>query len=146
MSIVLFVPAHVTTRLLDPTGSVAWEVLVGSPDAGGVAHDLRVVVEIFTVTDAEPEGAEIPSEFRMANIFPNLMSGNGMLEVHLPSETAVSVRLFDTLGRQVERVAQTHLAAGIHRLPVDVRAAAGVYLLVVETSSGREFQQIVITR
>ncbi|MEQ9103991.1 MAG: alpha/beta fold hydrolase [Rhodothermales bacterium] len=112
----------------------------------GETRRVQSIVEVVTVTDTEPAGAEIPSEFRMANIYPNPMSGNGMLEVHLPSETSVSVRLFDTLGRQVERVADTHLAAGVHRIPVDVRAAAGVYLLVVETRSGRSHRQIVITR
>jgi uncharacterized repeat protein (TIGR01451 family) len=108
----------------------------------GQVRRVRDWVDIATVTDVEP--SEIPSAFQLTNVYPNPMRGNGMLEVEMPKESNLTIRLFDTLGRQVERIAQTHLTAGVHRVPLQIRAAAGVYLLMVETQTGRSMRRIVV--
>ena len=143
------------TVLLDATGNGMFEGEVPVGLAGtasitveaqldGEVRRIRDWVEISTVTDTEK--TEIPSAFSLADVFPNPMRGNGTLEVHLPVDTDITVRLFDTLGRQIERIAQMHLPAGVHRVPLQVDTAAGVYLLVVETRNGRSFRRIVISR
>ena len=126
-----------------PVGRAGTASITVEAQLDGEVRRVRDWVDIATVTDKE--SGEIPAVFRLADVFPNPMRGNGTLEVELPVDSELTVRLFDSLGRQVERVAQTHLPAGVHRVPLQIRAAAGVYLLVVDTRSGRHLRQVVIT-
>jgi len=139
--------------LLEDAGNGVFEGAVAIGAAGtasitveaqqdGEVRRKRDWVEIATVTDVERD--VMPSTFQLTEVFPNPMRGNGTLEVELPTDTSVSVDLFDSLGRQVETITRTHLPAGAHRVPLQIRAASGVYLLVVTTDTGRSMRRVVI--
>ena len=62
-------------------------------------------------------------------VFPNPTAGPSTVRVELPSAGAVRVVVLDALGREVARLADGPLAAGVHALGLDVRLPAGVYLV-----------------
>ena len=127
-----------------PVGRAGTASITVEAQLDGEVRRIRDWVEIATVT--ENEATVVPSAFLLAEVFPNPIQGNATLEVHLPVDTDITVRLFDTLGRAVERITQTHLPAGIHRVPLQIDTAAGVYLLVIDTRNGRSFRRVVISR
>ncbi|MFN0013625.1 MAG: C25 family cysteine peptidase [Saprospiraceae bacterium] len=84
-----------------------------------------------------PEG----ERFNLA-VAPNPTSGMLTVRLNLPAEQAVSIRVYDQLGRQVQTVQPlTRLAAGPFVRPLDLSGfAPGIYLVQVQ---GERFGEVV---
>lgn len=109
-------------------------------------HDgLYVVseVEISTPTDA---GAGLAiTQPAVKSPYPNPARGAATLEIALPAAEPVRVTLFDVLGREVRRLSERPLPAGMSRLQVDTQGlASGSYLLRVEGESFADTRALVV--
>ena len=79
--------------------------------------------------------AERPEALALGPIYPNPSRGEVTVEVAVPEAMNVRVELFNVLGQQVGLLHSGELAAGVHELRWDGRAAtggvaaSGVYLI-----------------
>ena len=80
------------------------------------------------------------------DVYPHPFQTTATLEFTLGVAGPVHVALYDILGREVARLAQSYRASGEHRVVLDAsRLAPGAYVVVVE-ASGRRWSQVVIRR
>jgi len=91
------------------------------------------------VVSSETELSEMPDRFTVHQNYPNPFNPTTVISFDLPSDHAVTVRLFDTLGREVATlVSGESLPAGHHQVSFDASAlSSGIYIYRVELNDGQ---------
>ena len=91
------------------------------------------------VVSSETELSEMPDRFTVHQNYPNPFNPSTVISFDLPAEHTVSVRLFDTLGREVATlVSGESLSAGHHQVSFDASAlSSGIYIYRVELNDGQ---------
>lgn len=91
------------------------------------------------VVSSETELSEMPERFTVHQNYPNPFNPSTVISFDLPAEHTVSVRLFDTLGREVATlVSGESLSAGHHQVSFDASAlSSGIYIYRVELNDGQ---------
>lgn len=98
------------------------------------------------VTDVEQNKTSVPKEFRLEQNYPNPFNPTTTIEFALPQGSAVTLKLYDILGREVATLADKELGAGVHTVVFDAHhLASGVYFYrmraEVTTGDGRLFSR-----
>lgn len=88
----------------------------------------------------------MPSEYSLAQNFPNPFNPMTTISFGLPSESDVHLVLFDALGREVRTLAHGPLAAGYHSYLWDAGGlASGLYvyrIAAVSRSGAMKYQNV----
>ena len=72
--------------------------------------------------------ADVPSKYMLQQNYPNPFNPTTTIEIGLPEEAVVHLRMYDILGRQIATLAEGKLSAGTHRFVWDATdLAGGVY-------------------
>jgi hypothetical protein len=109
------------------------------PDS--VAH----VPVIASVLDAQPSTV-VPRTFSLS-AYPNPFNPRTSLRFELPQTGEVSLILYDITGREVERLAQGALAAGVHTVSFDGSAlSSGLYFARLTASQGVITRKLLLIR
>lgn len=120
----------------------ASHAFVGRPSGGGgyvLAYDLTQLV-------ADEPSAEAPAALDLS-VAPNPMSRTTTVRFTLPQAETGRLVVYDVLGREVARVADGPLAAGIQAHTLNMGSlAAGTYLVVLKTESGRASRLVTVVR
>ena len=88
------------------------------------------IVPVQTVTGAENEMAELPTEFALHGNYPNPFNPSTRIQFDLPENAQVQIQIVDMLGREVMVLPAQELEAGANR-SVELNAsslASGTYL------------------
>jgi hypothetical protein len=128
---------------------------IGQPDAGPSTGGTFALYGGFwgrtpVAPVAVPPEPERPSRFALLAPAPNPFAGLTALAVDLPVESAVRLDVFDVTGQRVARLADARLPAGRHRFTWDardasgVRAAAGLYFVVLDAGGFRASSRLVL--
>lgn len=107
------------------------------------------VSDLYVVAPRTPLAGEPPAlgELALAPSFPNPARGLTTLPFELPAESAVTVDVFDALGRRVARAAEGTFAAGRHRVTFDASAlASGVYVYRLQAGEAFLQRRLVVSR
>lgn len=79
--------------------------------------------------------------------YPNPVMGMTTIEFALPATGPVEISLFDTRGRELERIADGSYTEGIHRLQFNTNTLPiGSYLYRLRTSAGEISRQMTVVR
>ena len=128
--------------------------------ATGKTYDLTTT-KTFRITPAEndgpeqlklvigsddAEGSNSPSEVTLT-AYPNPIRNNGTLEYTLPEASDVTLRLYDTLGRQIETLTNGRNRAGRHTVPLDgTSLSSGIYIARLRTKDRTLTQKVIVVR
>lgn len=124
---VLFTP-HLSDEVLEAAGLLATDT--------ETASDHLPVVADFVSIRYQAATPEAPQRVTV-RVAPNPFSDRTALHIDLPLPGAVTMEVFDVLGRRVAVPFDGRLAAGPRQVPVDASALApGVYLYRVTTADG----------
>jgi hypothetical protein len=126
--------------------SVLLRVFDGSGAPLGVL-DRRSVSELSGVTDRRRPGASGATSFNLGPNFPNPFNGETVIRFELPAAVEGSLRVLSAGGREVARLAEGRLAAGIHRFvwrPGD--GASGLYLAVLDAGGTRRVRKMLYSK
>lgn len=105
-----------------PDGDIAYISLFSQPTPA-VQKLIRK-----TVNAVEPTG-EVPAGLALRGSYPNPASGVTTIEFALPMAAHATLKVYDTLGREVARVVDQMLAADTYRVGFDASALpAGLYV------------------
>jgi hypothetical protein len=93
-----------------------------------------------------------PKLFHLGTVYPNPFNSTTQISYALPKESAVSLRVFDLMGREVVTLLQNHQKAGYYRVLWDGKNAAGIqvgsgmYFLQMETEGFRKVSKMMLVR
>ena len=103
----------------------------------------QIEIRTSTGTDA-PAGIVAPS---VQALYPNPARESAIVEIGLPATETVRITLFDVMGREVRRIHNDVLTAGVSRTHVETTGlASGPYLLRVEAESFTSVRSLVVVR
>jgi len=117
-----------------PAGRYVYQVFYEGPDALYLAGSVETVVPV-------PEGSAL-----LAN-YPNPFRDQTRIVLDVSAPQAVTLEVFDALGRRVALVYEGTLQAGRHELPVEAAGwAPGLYLARLTTPHATRSHRLVVVR
>ena len=88
-----------------------------------------------------------PSPLGFAQNYPNPFSISTTIRYSLPQLMRVRLRVFDVLGREVERLVDEPLSAGVHTVVWNAQSrTSGTYFYQLTTDSGIQTRMMTLTR
>jgi len=135
-----FTPQGIGLRLAD--------VIIASRDADTVRTELRGIG--ISETSDVPETGERPvlaAESTSLQMQPNPAQSDALIQYRLDNATRVRLTIYNSLGESVETLVEGEEGAGQHLVHIDVGGlASGIYIVVLETESGRQTRTVMIER
>jgi len=117
------------------TWNVAVQAQNNSPRSlsGSIIHFQVLPTTSVPGHDNQP----IPTGFVVSELYPNPFNPTTSISVSLPSESPLSITMFDRLGRETTTLHRDRLVAGNYRFELDGKAfASGVYFVQIKTRFG----------
>lgn len=95
--------------------------------------------------------AQAPQQTDMPEVkhYPNPVGNSGVVNISftLPSNSYVSLKIFNPLGIQLKELINGNLVAGDHNIPVDVSAInEGVYFYTLRVNDHSETKKLTIKK
>jgi phosphatidylserine/phosphatidylglycerophosphate/cardiolipin synthase-like enzyme len=98
-------------------------------------------------TDVEAGAPPLPAAFSLSQNFPNPFNPSTMIVYQLPSSSAVTLRVYDILGREVAMLVDGRQSAGTHAVRFDAHAlASGVYFCCLTAGPLRAQRKMMLLR
>lgn len=89
----------------------------------------------------------IPTVYALAPAYPNPFNPTTSLEVSLPQNAKLALRVYDIMGREVETIANGSYQAGVHHFNWNAaRYATGVYFARIESPLGTQMQKLLLLK
>ncbi|MCA9742611.1 MAG: T9SS type A sorting domain-containing protein [Deferribacteres bacterium] len=135
-------------------GNTVVEMVKSRPTDGKVVagtHGRGIFSSDITTGTAE-SGSEIPADFAMHPNYPNPFNPSTTISFNLPRTSAVMVKIYDSVGREVRTLVNASLPAGTHRQLWDgradngERAASGMYLVRMQAGDFVASRKIMLTK
>jgi hypothetical protein len=101
-----------------------------------------------TITDVEvhPE-VGVSKEFILSQNYPNPFNPTTTLSFHLPSNSFVSLKIFDALGREVTTLVSEQLSAGNHTKQWNANGMpSGIYFYRLQAGSFVETKKLILLK
>jgi hypothetical protein len=124
--------------------------LFGGVDEFG--RPIRTIERLDVSTAVEENDEKIADNFLLASNYPNPFNASTTIELTLPQAQSVSLDIYDVHGRRVKTLAQTKMAAGVHRLHWDgtdndgESVASGVYVYRLSTARFAKSKKMVLMK
>ncbi len=146
---------HLDSFELDTTATLNYRTRIPSGEDGH-AYWLTALYEggesattdtiRVTLLDAH-EQTGVPTVYALAPAYPNPFNPTTALEVSLPQNANLNLRVFDVTGREVATVASGLYSAGMHRFTWNAAGfATGVYFARLESPLGTQMQKLLLLK
>lgn len=99
------------------------------------------------VTSVEQLSSRMPAEYRLEQNCPNPFNASTTIQFALPKHSAVTLKLFDLLGREVAILMDEELQAGEYKVVFDARGlSTGVYFYRLQTEEFRQTKKLMLLK
>ena len=89
----------------------------------------------------------LPGAYVLASNYPNPFNPSTEIRFALPEASAVSLVIYDVMGREVERLLDKTLEAGYHEVRWDATGLpSGVYLYRIEAGSFTQTRRMALIK
>ena len=113
---------------------------------GEVASDLFLKSGTITLTSIENTNT-VASDFTLSQNYPNPFNPNTVINFTLPSSGFVKLRVFNSLGKEVETLVNENLGKGSYSVDFSAsHLSGGVYFYKLETSGFSETKKMVLIK
>jgi len=95
----------------------------------------------------EEPTSNVPTQFTVESIYPNPFNASTSVVFSIYRQGSVDLKVFDVLGREVDKQSLKGLAAGRHRInwtPKNI--ASGVYFMQLQSAGITEVKKVVLVR
>ena len=88
----------------------------------------------------------IPSEFKLLQNYPNPFNPTTTIEFHLPKETNVTLKIYNSIGVEVKTlISNVKYSAGIHKVNFDAsNLPSGIYIYKITTPEFSDYKKMVL--
>jgi hypothetical protein len=94
-----------------------------------------------------PEGEELPIEFSLEQNYPNPFNPATTVQFAVPVPTEVSLKVYDTVGREVATLAEGILLPAVYRLSFNgTRFASGMYFYRMQTDGFVKTRKLILLK
>ncbi len=111
------------------------------------AHEFLHYEMVQTIPGDLEEEPGLPTQFRIANVYPNPFNPSTTIILELPKEGKASVLVYNLLGQKVMTLLEEELEAGSHTLAFDGSAfASGVYIVTARSEFGVQHRKMLLLK
>ncbi len=115
-----------------------------------VAKDLIDLIQAKinrTGSFVEHVGMNTPADYKLSQNYPNPFNPATTIEFSLPKSGYVTVKVFNTLGEEIQTLVDQDLLPGNYRVQLDARSlASGVYFYRMVTSRFQQTREMIVIR
>lgn len=117
-----------------PTASGNLNVKVTAKDSANISVSCTFAINI-TITGIDETKEQLPKSINLYQNYPNPFNPETTIEFAIPGNEYASLRIYDTLGREVKEVFSGNLNAGNHSFVFDAEnISSGIYFYVLKTN------------
>jgi hypothetical protein len=134
---------------LEPNSQYYWNVCASDQEgAGTFCHKIFKFSTSETATGIEQEcNVLLPPEFALDQNYPNPFNPATTISFRLPSQSFVSLKVFDSLGREVSILLENELPAGTYVRRWNAQSLqSGVYYCRLQSGSFTETKKLILQR
>ncbi len=107
----------------------------------------RIYRSIDPILSVRLQSPEPPTSFWLGQNYPNPFNPNTTVEFGLPSESAVSIKVFNVLGQEVATILEDHLPAGTYKVAWNAQPfASGTYFYRLVAGSHSEVKKLMLQK
>jgi hypothetical protein len=100
-----------------------------------------------TITGVEENKEQIPERINLFQNYPNPFNPTTTIEFATPRSEYVSLRVYDTLGKEVMEVFSGNLNAGTHSFNFNAQnISSGIYFYILKTSTFFEKKKMILLK
>ena len=105
------------------------------------------IVDMIIANSSEEVKVQIPTTFSLSSAYPNPFNPSTSIDLHLPMESNVDVKVYDLSGRAVATLLAGVQQQGTYNLTWNAaNAASGMYLVRAETDDNISVQKILLLK
>ncbi|MEM6645653.1 MAG: glycosyl hydrolase [Bacteroidota bacterium] len=128
---------------LDPATTYQWRVR-GTNALGPGAW---TAATFTTALNTSIRSDDLPTEYRLHGNYPNPFNPSTEIRFDLPEAAAITLDVYDAMGRRIERLIEATLVAGTHAATFNAaRRASGLYLYRLKTPAFTATQRMVLLK
>jgi hypothetical protein len=129
-----------------PTEAINISVKVTVVDSANASVSCTFAINV-TITGVEENKEQIPERINLFQNYPNPFNPTTTIEFATPRSEYVSLRVYDTLGKEVMEVFSGNLIAGTHSFNFDAQnISSGIYFYVLKTSTFFEQKKMILLK
>ena len=122
--------------------SVKLKVIDGANESASCTFAINIII-----TGLEDGDEQIPGEINLYQNYPNPFNPTTTIEFTIPRSEYVSLKIYDSLGKEVKDIFSGNLHAGNHKFEFDaVNISSGVYFYVLKTSTFCEQMKMIVLK
>ncbi len=128
-----------------PLGSLAWwpDELQNYDGEAALANVVSYYEELLTSTAVEDE---FPSEYNLEN-YPNPFNSSTVIHFTIAKSSKVKVVVYDSVGKNIELLANGTMHAGAHRMYWDASAhSAGLYYYTISIDDNSTSRKLILLK
>jgi len=115
--------------------------------ANGGSGNVSILFNRTIATDIEHEPAGLPIEYRLSQNYPNPFNAQTTISYSLPTQSDVTIDIFDILGRKIETIAEGLRPAGDHQVIWDASdRSSGIYFYRIKAGDKAETKKMTLMK
>jgi hypothetical protein len=131
----------------DPPLAIGAALLSAVPNCVGLFWVDFTIFRVFPPLSVQRSPVSGPLDFELSQNYPNPFNPTTTIRYGLPHKSAVQLRIFNTLGRQVGTLVQGEQEAGYHEVRLDGSGlASGVYFYRLQAGSFLQTRKLLLLK
>ena len=107
----------------------------------------RPLSEMITSVEEPPSERSIPENFSLEQNYPNPFNPTTSIQFHLPASSFVTLKVYNSAGREVATLVDRQLPAGSHRTEWNASSVpSGIYYYRIQAGNHMETKKLVVMR
>ncbi|KAA0211948.1 MAG: PQQ-binding-like beta-propeller repeat protein [Ignavibacteriaceae bacterium] len=99
------------------------------------------------IIQSAASGDELPDEFSLRQNYPNPFNPSTVIEFELPHRSFVTLKVFNTIGKEVNTIVSSELNHGLHRFTFEAEnLPAGLYFYTLNADNFRETKRMILIK
>ncbi|GBE30650.1 Gingipain R1 precursor [bacterium BMS3Bbin04] len=121
-------------------------VILTATNPEGNSDETSISISVGDVS-VDESNTGLPQEFSVGSLYPNPFNPSVSIDVALPTASAITIEVFDVLGRSVERLSLPVHSPGYHSFSWDGSGKpSGVYFFHVQVAGESEVRKAVLMK